>query len=109
VKSTINDLDERYRIISNLVAHLVLEDKKAGKSNLYGYSPTEIRDVMPTIPCLAALEPRDFEVLISEMAEMGILWTKPGSGLYRLRNEKFLEIIGTEDEISYCILKADAM
>jgi hypothetical protein len=105
VRSTINDLDERYRIISNLVAYLTLEDKKHGVSNLYGYSPSRIKDAM-SIAILNSLESSDFEVLLTEMTEMGILWSKPGSGLFRLRNDKFLEIIGTEDEITDCIVSA---
>jgi predicted AAA+ superfamily ATPase len=105
VKSTINDLDYRYRVISNLVAHLALKDRASGRNNLYGYSASEILAVME-IPCLTSMEAMDFEVLLSEMTEMGILWSKPGSGLFRLRNEKFLEIIGTPDEIEHCIIEA---
>ncbi|MDR1642569.1 MAG: hypothetical protein LBT59_23010 [Clostridiales bacterium] len=105
VKSTINDLDERYRVISNLVAFLTIEDKKNGVSNLYGYSPSKIKGEM-NIAMLNSLSSSDFEVLLTEMTDMGILWSKPGSGLYRLRNDKFLEIIGSEDEITDCIVSA---
>ncbi|MDR1541335.1 MAG: hypothetical protein LBU32_25740 [Clostridiales bacterium] len=105
VKSTLIDLDDRYKLIANLIAYLTREDRKNGENNLYGYSPETIREVI-TIPCLQALDAGDFKVLLSEMVDMGILWSKPNSGLYRLRNEKFLEIIGTEDEVLYVLLSA---
>jgi hypothetical protein len=107
IHSTINNLDERYRMVANIIAYLNYEDKAKGTPSLYGYSPETIRHCID-IPCLAKLSDEDFLVLLEEMKHMGILWSKPGSNLYRLRKQEFLGVIGSYDQVETTLLSASS-
>ena len=41
----------------------------------------------------------EFETLLQEMVEMGILWNKPGAKFYRLRRNSYLEMLGSYDDV----------
>ncbi len=103
IAATINNLDKRYKTIANIIADLYFEDKERGVSNFYGYDRKTIQEWME-IPYIVALDDADFNSLLDEMVNMGILWTKPSSGLYRLRQQKFLNIIGDHDEVETTLL-----
>ncbi len=90
-------------MVANIIAYLVYEDRADGVVNLYGYSREQIRGCVD-IPWLTALPNDDLTVLLQEMVEMGILWSKPGSGRYRLSKPGFLANIGTEEEVLATLL-----
>ena len=62
-----------------------------------GYGADQIRTMAEDygIRCLAGLGTAEYEALLDEMTEMGILHHAPGRG-YRLRKRSFLDIIGQD-------------
>ena len=48
----------------------------------------------------------EFETLLQEMVEMGILWNKPGAKFYRLRRNSYLEMLGSYDDVFSYIYSA---
>ena len=97
------ELDPRYFMIARCIAMLYyLRDEEA--DNWLGFSVEKIMKVAREydIHCLEACEKNSFVNLLDEMVEMGIL-SKPSDGLYRLRRNSFVNIIGAD----YDALDAD--
>lgn len=93
-------LDIRYKVIANILTYLYYEDEKHGINNLKGYDVSYIKNAFPLpIDCVHRLSDEDMELLLMEMVNMGILWSKPGSHLFRLRKNNFLDMIGSHDRV----------
>ncbi len=103
VDATINCLDPQYRIIANLLAYLYYEDEAAGRINLYGYKPGEIRFM--NVKSLRSLDVEDLPPLLNEMVDMGILSYNQEHGSYRLRKRNFLPVIGKPGQVEEIILQ----
>lgn len=103
VDATINGLDPQYRIIANLLAHLYYEDEAAGRINLYGYKPEEIRFI--DVGSLRSLSDEDLPPLLNEMVDMGILSYNQEHESYRLRKRNFLTVIGKPNQVEETILQ----
>ena len=89
-------LDERYYMLARCIAMLYhYQSPMAGNSK--GYTIEEISGMVTEygINSLKELDPDEYEALLDEMYEMGILHrTEPG--IYRLRKRSFLDIIGAD-------------
>lgn len=98
-------LDYRYKLIANIIAYLCYRDKHIDEISLDGFELDEIKSC-EDIPLTKEMKRADFEIFLLEMVEMGILWNKKDSNLYRLRRTSFLEMLGTEDEVGDFIISA---
>ena len=90
------ELDERYFMLARCICMLYLLQESMDQGFL-GYGADQIRTMAEDygIRCLAGLGTAEYEVLLDEMTEMGILHHAPGRG-YRLRKRSFLDIIGQD-------------
>lgn len=87
-------LDERYHMLARCIGMLYYYE--ADMHDRYkGYTMETIRNMAESysIYCLANLSSDEFEALLDEMAEMGILH-RTDPGVYRLRRRSLLDIIG---------------
>lgn len=103
VDATINGLDDKYRMIANLLAYLYYQDEAAGTLNLYGYLPEEIRFI--DVYSLRNLSEEDFQAILNEMVDMGILSYNQDHGTYRLRKRSFLTVVGKPRQVEDVILQ----
>ena len=90
------ELDPRYFMIARCITLLYyLRDEDT--ENWLGFSVDEIMTVAKDydIHCLETCGKNDYVNLLDEMVEMGIL-SKPSNGLYRLRRNSFVNIIGMD-------------
>lgn len=90
------ELDPRYFMIARCITILYyLRDEDT--ENWLGFSVEEIMGIAEdySIHCLEACGKTDYVNLLDEMVEMGIL-SKPSAGLYRLRRNSFVNIIGAD-------------
>ena len=90
------ELDPRYFMIARCITMLYyLRDEDT--ENWLGFSVDEIMKVSREyeIHCLEKCARNDYVNLLDEMFEMGIL-SKPSNGLYRLRRNSFVNIIGVD-------------
>lgn len=103
------NLDVRYKMIANIFACLYYEDEKKEITKPLGYDITKIKTtaIDISIPCLRGLSDEDLEALLYEMVDMGILWSKPNSNLFRFRKNSFPGIIGAEDFVIETLLLAE--
>lgn len=103
------ELDPRYFMLARCIAVLYyLQDERAG--HWLGFPVNDIMEIALEydIHCLENVSEIDFEILLDEMVEMGIL-SRPQKGLYRLRRNSFIDIIGsTFDELDADIEKNNA-
>lgn len=101
-------LDTRYKIIADVFAFMSYEDERNEVTRLQGYYDKEtiMKNITETVDgaYLEDLNESTLESLLYEMSDMGILSTKPNSGLFRFRKNSFLGIIGTEDEVWSALL-----
>ena len=96
-------LDPRYQLIANQVAWNYYENDKSLGCDVRGlYRQAEEFD----ISLLRRLEFEDYALLFDELVDMGI-FSKTEQGLYRLRRNDFLHIIGSRESVESVI--ADAM
>jgi hypothetical protein len=103
------ELDPRYFMIARCITMLYyLRDEDT--ENWLGFSVDEIMGIAEdySIHCLEACGKTDYVNLLDEMVEMGIL-SKPSVGLYRLRRNSFVNIIGADfDSLDADILNNNA-
>jgi hypothetical protein len=85
-------IDQRYFMLARCIAWYYYDDPE---SNRQGYSVENIKLAAECleIKCLRDVNPREYDVLLQELVDMGIL-TKPSPVTFRLRQRKFLEAIG---------------
>ena len=92
------ELDPRYFMIARCIAVLYYLNNEESNAWL-GFSINEIQGIADDykIHCLNGESENDYENLLDEMVEMGIL-SKPDSekNLYRLRRSSFINIIGSD-------------
>ena len=90
------ELDPRYYMLARCVTvlyHLREDDSQ----NWLGFSVEAIKGIAEEydIHCLEDLGKTEYEILLDEMVDMGIL-SKPEDKLYRLRRNSFVDIIGND-------------
>lgn len=108
-------LNEKYKIISNLLAYRLYEAQSVQDSRIFGYSAQELLDYNRAeldIPLLSQMSLQDMKTLLDEMCQMGILY-KTAQGAqeecYRFRQREFLQFIGSaEDVLNTLLPKEDA-
>ena len=97
------ELDERYFMIARCIAVLYYLNEKSTNTWL-GFSIDEIMEIAKEcdIHCLENTRKKEYENLLDEMVEMGIL-SKPDDkkDLYRLRRSSFIDIIGSDFDAVY--------
>lgn len=106
VMSTIT-LNDRYKMISLLLAHMIYEGQNQGASSLFGYTPKDLLDCNAKDfqnPILNMPE-QSLTALMDEMEKMGILWKKQDSNEYRFRQQDFLSYIGDENKVIETLLE----
>ncbi len=100
------ELDSRYFMLARCIAVLYyFQDEKVG--HWLGYPINKIMEIAweYDIHCLKKESETDYTILLDEMVEMGIL-SRPKKGLYRLRKNSFIDIIGSNfDELHVDIEK----
>jgi hypothetical protein len=104
------DLEKRYKILANIIAlfdYQAIGDDKTDIS--LGYSITEIVQMATDfkIAKITEMETNDVASLLSEMADMGILWEDRKRSRFRLRRLNMLRTIGSYEEVENFILEAD--
>ena len=101
-------LDERYEMLAKIIAYRYYLDENNQAESQDGYSVREIKEVADTfgVRPICGHEARDIETLLSEMAEMGVLWTNPEASRFRLRRNSFLANIGNTEAIEEFLLSA---
>jgi len=92
-------LDPRYDMLAKVIGLLY----SLGCDMTEGYKGYRVADIRHTaeeyrIKCLTGLRENEYEALLDEMAEMGILH-KSQPGIYRLRRHSFLNIIGSDPNV----------
>lgn len=97
-------VDQKYKIVSSLIAYLDYENLERDQLLLYGYTAEEllncnerefqIQSFMPS-----KMTVQDMDALLAEMEKMGILWENPSRESYRFRQRDFLGYIGTGDQV----------
>jgi hypothetical protein len=103
------ELDERYKILANIIALLDYQAKgDDGTDASLGYSTAEIVETAADfgIEKIAEMETNDIATLLSEMADMGILWEDRERSRFRLRRLNMLRAIGSNEEVESFILDA---
>lgn len=87
-------LDERYLMLARCTAMLYHYGEPM-LDGYKGYTVARIREMAEgySIRCLAELSDDEYEALLDEMTEMGILH-RAETGVYRLRRRAFLDFIG---------------
>lgn len=106
------ELNQRYHVVSCMLARMVYEDMEQKKSRLYGYSAEEILEYNGReleLKLLANMETKDLVTLLNEMVRMGILWKNDETGQFRFRQQDFLSYIGTDDTVIKELFKAKEM
>ncbi|MDW5299563.1 MAG: hypothetical protein SA378_05430 [Sedimentibacter sp.] len=103
-KATLS-LDDRYQLIANIIAYLSYQDISENTIHPLGFHIEEIKNC-ENLQLTGTMKDTEFEVLLSEMVDMGILWNKPGTKYYRLRRNSFLEMLGSKDDVENYILSA---
>ena len=108
-------LNEKYKIISNLLALLLCESQSMQDSRIFGYTAQELLDYNShelDIQLLNQMSLQDMKTLLNEMCQMGILYkTVQGAQdeYYRFRQREFLQFIGSEEDVLNTLLsKEDA-
>jgi hypothetical protein len=102
-------LDERYKILANLIALLDYQAKGDDRTDTsLGYSTVEIVKTAADfrIAKITKMETNDVVSLLSEMADMGILWEDRERSRFRLRRFNMLRTIGSNEEVDSFILEA---
>lgn len=91
------EVDPRYFMLARCVAYLYYEYPEQMKS---GYSAELIHEYaeLLEIHCLEQLENPTLLTLLQELVDMGIL-VRPSESSFRLRQQRFLDIIGTREKI----------
>ena len=90
------ELDQRYFMLARCVTLLYyLRDENT--ENWLGFSVEDIMEIADEyqIHCLESCGTVEYINLLDEMVEMGIL-SKPANGLYKLRRNSFVNIIGDD-------------
>lgn len=90
------ELDTRYFMLARCIG-MLYHYQEPMFHNYKGYTVENIRDLSKEydIYCLDELADDEYEALLDEMAEMGILHCSE-AGVYRLRKRSFLDIIGSD-------------
>ena len=90
------EVDPRYFMLARCVAYLYYEYPEQMKS---GYSADLIHEYIALleIHCLEHLDKPSLLTLLQELVDMGIL-VRPSESSFRLRQQRFLDIIGTSRE-----------
>lgn len=93
------ELDQRYFMIARCITILYYLRNET-KENWLGFSVDEIMAMAEEykIHCLENSNRSDYLNLLDEMVEMGIL-SRPTLGLYRLRRNSFVNIIGSDFDV----------
>lgn len=99
------ELDPRYKLIANIIAYLSYRDKEENTIHLEGFHMAEIKN-FEDIQLTKDMKDYEFETLLNEMVEMGILWNKSDTKFYRLRRNSFLEMLGSYDDVFSYIYSA---
>lgn len=100
-------LNQKYNVISALLAHMIYEDRECEHNRLYGYSAQELLDYNRKefqIHMLDKMVEKDMEALLDEMVHMGILWKTPMTQQFRFRQQDFLNYIGSSDQVIELLL-----
>lgn len=101
VMATIS-LNQKYHVVSCMLAHIIYEEQEQGKNRLYGYSAEELLEYNRRefkIGLLLRMELKDLVTLLNEMVKMGILWKTNETDQFRFRQQDFLSYIGTHDYV----------
>lgn len=110
VMSTIR-LNQKYRVVSYLLAQMVYEDQENGRNRLYGYSAKELLDYNRRefhIPLLLTMVEQNLIALLDEMVRMGILWANNDTHQFRFRQQDFLSYIGSSEQVIEALLAESA-
>ena len=112
IKEKINltlGLDQRYKILANIIAYQYYLDEHDETYRSKGYSVDTIRDLALSteINQKENLTFENIRNLLSEMADMGILWENKDEGLFRLRRSSFLGTIGSLTEVENYVSTLD--
>lgn len=91
------DVDPRYFMLARCIAYLDCEDPGEKNRSHTVESIMEYAELLE-ISSLAGLKKAEFEGLLKELVEMGILVSQNDSSTYRLRQRRFLEAIGNTCE-----------
>jgi hypothetical protein len=103
------DLEKRYEILANIIALLDYQAKGDDRADTsLGYSTAEIVKTAADfeIAKITKMEMNDISTLLSEMADMGILWEDRERSRFRLRRLNMLRTIGSYEEVENFILEA---
>ena len=97
------EVDDRYFMLARCVAYLYHEYPEQMKS---GYAVENICEYsqLLDIDCLKDLDVSSILTLLQELVDMGIL-VRPGEAAFRLRQQRFLDIIGSREKIEADIQK----
>lgn len=89
-------MDERYFMLARCIS-MLYHFGEPMHDNYKGYTVTQIKELADgyNIHCLKGLTTDEYEALLDEMFEMGILH-RSEDGVYRLRKRPFLDIIGPD-------------
>lgn len=89
-------MDERYFMLARCIG-MLYHFEEPMHDNYKGYTVEKIKKMSNeyNIHCLKSLSTDEYEVLLDEMFEMGILH-RAEDGVYRLRKRSFLDIIGSD-------------
>ena len=90
------EVDQRYLMLARCIAYLYYEFPE---NNRYGHHINSIIEYaqLLEISRLESLDRQEFNTLLIELVEMGIL-VQPTQGFYRLRQRRFLAAIGSSLE-----------
>jgi hypothetical protein len=100
-------LDPHYKILANLIAYLYYIDENRDNDNSIGYTPEQIFTIAKDydVSEIMSSSINDINILLSEMAQMGILWEHPNHSSYRLRRNNFLDVIGKQGQVENFIIE----
>ena len=93
-------LDDRYMFFANLIAYFYYTDRENGIPNPNGYSLRIIKQNGKEFA--PELDDYDYEQILWEMVEMGILSNENEN--YKLRRSSFLEMINDEESVANYLL-----
>jgi hypothetical protein len=101
------DLDKRYKILANLIAYLYYSGGQALMDTSLGYPTSEIIRTAADfgLTQIAEMNQIDVIALLSEMADMGILWEDKERSRFRLRRHNMLRTIGSIEDVENFILE----
>jgi len=94
-------LDPRYKILANIIAYQYYLDEGKETDRSKGYTVEKIHELGRALDVGPEEEfvPENITNLLSEMADMGILWKNDDEKLFRLRRGSFLGTIGLWEEV----------